>query len=457
MIATPRIAVVVSTGPLALSSVVTARKLSSMATFLLSPLHKVASVDTFVCVDDVQPTWQTKLLQEYLRPLKLWHFTACNGLSGMSLKCCMGGREPICDASEMANGAESTNVRQFFRLSECYRHVVNASKAAGHMHDFYIRVRPDLHWVGTFDTRNLSAPEARQALAVRYRSAAGLEGLTLGHFQMAWYKVGPDACGEARWQTDYPCATLDDQFALVPARLAPTYFGFALGRLSREYRALRNRSSAVPPCSCWHCMEGRLTEYLTLHGMHIRPLSLPATYVYDSHEAAPMMLPETAGPSGEPDAVWSPSTRVHCALRNGSWGVAAWLVRSGLLQASTGKRFSALALRINGAFSMKELWQNDGGWRELMRLLQQERTAGRRAESATAPRGPGGAASDGTAEAFERAARDAMKAYALRFLVRGEAHVRCEEPSAAARVGCASGRSIKINGGRGSRRRLSVA
>ena len=170
-----------------------------------------------------------------------------------------------------------------------------------------------------------------------------------------------------------------------------------------------------------------------------------------------MMLPETAGHSGEPDAVWSPSTRVHCALRNGSWGVAAWLVRSGLLQASTGKRFSALASRINGAFSMKELWQNDGEWRELMRLLQQERTAGRRAESATAPRGPGGAASDGTAEAFERAARDAMKAYALRFLVRGEAHVRCEEPSAAARVGCASGRSIKINGGRGSRRRLSVA
>lgn len=456
--AKPHLAVVVSTGPLALPSVVTERKVSSMATFLLSPLREVARVDAFVCVDDAQPTWQTNLLREYLRPLKLWHFEACNGLSGMPLQCCMGGRDPICDASEMADGAESNNVRQFFRLNECYRRIVDASVSTGHVHDFYVRVRPDLHWIGAFDTRSLSAPGARRGIGVRYRSAAGLEGLTLGHFQMAWYKVGPDACGEARWQTDYPCATLDDQFALVPTRLAPTYFGFALRRLSQEYRALWQHSPAVPPCSCWHCMEGRLTEYLTLHGMRIRPLSLPATYVYDPPQAAPMLLPETAGTSGEPDAVWSPSTRIHCALRNGSWGVAAWLVRSGLLRASTGEPSSALVSRINSAYSMKGLWQEESEWHALMGLLQQQRAAERRAESATAPRGPRGAASNGTAMAFERAARDALHAYALRFLVRAEAHKRCEEPSAARRVGCAPARRDgSTNGGRGSTRRLSMA
>ena len=198
-------------------------------------------------------------------------------------------------------------MRQFFRLGECYRRVV--ADAGGSAHDFFVRVRPDLQWVGPFDASTLLASAARRRIGLRYRSCAGVEGVTLGQLQMAWYKVGPDACGEARWQTDYACVTLDDQFALVPARLADAYFDFAKARLSDAYTALRARSPAVPPCSCWRCLEGRLTEYVTLRALPYHVLSLPATYVYDDKNAPPMLLPETAADGGGADAAWSPSTR----------------------------------------------------------------------------------------------------------------------------------------------------
>ena len=411
-----KVAVLVSSGPLDMQKETLARKLTSSADFLLRPLRTVAEVSTFACLDHAQPSWQTELVRRLLAPEHTWHFTACSwqALSDVERRCCENERQPTCDAPELSTGEESASLHQFYRLAACFQHVLHSADGAAH--DFYVRARPDLHWVGAFDTSALHGPEAPHRLGIRYRSAAGLHGLRLGQLQMAWYKVGPGACGEAHWQTDYPCFTLDDQFALVPARLAGGYFDFARRRLSGDFLTLRRqRAPLIANCSCWQCMEGRLTEYLLVHQVPLTILSLPATVVYDDHEAPPMLLPEDAGKGGGPDPTWSPSVRVDCALRNGTWGVAAWLVDAGLLGAATK---AELMVEISTSYSMKALWQDTQAWQRLMELLWQKGD------------GPSTTRAD-----FKRRARAALRRYAQRFL----RHQRCNEPSAAAHAGCHEG------------------
>ena len=413
----PKVAVLVSSGPMDMQRATLARKLTSSADFLLRPLRTVAKVSTFVCLDLAQPSWQTELMRDLLAPDRTWHFTACSwqALSDVERRCCENERQPAaCDAPELSTGEGSASLHQFYRLAACFQHVLHSADGAAA--DFYVRARPDLHWVGAFDTSALHGPGAPHRLGIRYRSAAGLHGLRLGQLQMAWYKVGPGACGEAHWQTDYPCFTLDDQFALVPARLAWRYFDFARRRLSDDFLTLRRqRAPLIANCSCWQCVEGRLTEYLLVHQVPLDILSLPATVVYDDHEAPPMLLPEHSGAGGGPHPTWSPSVRVDCALRNGTWGVAAWLVDAGLLSAATK---AELKVEISTSYSMKALWQDAQAWQSLMELLWQK----------------GGGPSTVRAD-FERTSRAALGRYAQRFL----RHQRCNEPSAAAHAGCHEG------------------
>lgn len=422
-----KVAVLVSSGPIEMQSTTLARKLTSLAHFLLRPLRAVADVSAFVCVDPTQPSWQTALMRNLLAPSHIWHVAPCawEALSDVERQCCENGQQPICDQPELATGEATSALVQFFRLAACFQHVLRSVDGAG-AHDFYVRARPDLHWVGPFDVSALRAPEAPRRLGIRYRSTVGLSGLSLGQFQMAWYKVGPHACGEARWQTDHACFTLDDQFALVPAQLAWPYFDFARQRLSPAFLALRRqRSPLVAECSCWRCVEGRLTEYLLVQRLPLTILSLPATVVYDDHDAPPMLLPELTGTGAKTGAgavggphttAWSPSTRVHCALRNGTWGVAAWLLDVGLLDASAAPR---LALQISMANSMQGLWRDEQAWQGLLQLLRQE-----------------GASSSAHKAGFRRTARAALKRYAERFLKRGPMHRRCNSPMGAAHVKC---------------------
>lgn len=413
------VAVLVSSGPIEMHSTTLARKLTSLAHFLLRPLRAVADVSAFACVDPAQPSWQTALMRDLLAPRHIWHVAPCawEALSDIERQCCENGQQPICDQPELATGEATSAPVQFFRLAACFQHVLRREGGA-EAYDFYVRARPDLHWVGPFDVSALHTPEAPHRLGIRYRSAVGLSGLSLGQLQMAWYKVGPHVCGEARWQRDHACFTLDDQFALVPAQLAWPYFDFARKRLSRAFLALRRqRSPLVAECSCWRCMEGRLTEYLLVQSLPLTILSLPATVVYDDHEAPPMLLPEHAGVAGgSHTTMWSPSARVHCALRNGTWGVAAWLLDAGLLDASAAPR---LALQISTAYSMKALWQDEKAWQGLLQLLRQE-----------------GASPSAHKAGFRRTARAALRRYAERFLERGLMHRRCNSPMGAAHPKC---------------------
>lgn len=422
----PRVAIIIATGSVPeLSHATLDRKLRSAASFLLPPLREVSEhVDVFACLDKEQPTWQTQLVRLHLQPKHTWFFDACSSdhLSADQHACCTGrGSQALCDAAEYAGGGRNLGIVQFFRLSECYRRVEHASTIRPY--DFYVRARADLHWVGPFDAAaSLLAPTARQRLGLRYRSCAGIAGLTLGSLQMPWYKVGPDACGEARWQTDYPCFTADDQFAVVPASLGAAYFHFALERLSAEYAALQRASPRPPPCSCWHCVEGRLTEYLLLRGLSHRVLSLAATYVWDDKEGAPLLLPETAGAGGAHDPVWSPSVPVRCAARNGSWGVAAWLARTGLIERTAEARLASL---VNVDFSMKGLMRKTER-SKLLHVLARE----------TAPQGLKAGDLAVWTGALEVPLTDALADYSSRFLERNQRHERCADPAAASLANC---------------------
>lgn len=422
----PSVAVLVASGRSDLQRQTLARKLESTRDFLLRPLRAVAEVSTFICLEVAQPAWQSKLMRAFLSPRQIWQFDACEwqDLSDVARRCCENKRQPICDAPEQADDEESASLTQFYGLGACFQRVLQVSQSV--MHDFYIRTRPDLHWVGAFNVSLLWAPDARHRLGLRYRSAVGLSDARLGQFQRPWYKVGPGVCGEARWQTDYSCYTLDDQLALVPAMLARLYFDFARERLSRDFQALRReRLHLVPECSCWRCAEGRLTEYLLVLQVPLSIHTLPVILVTDDNEAPPLLLPEHAGANGEPDPTWSPSARVQCALRNGSWGVTSWLVEERLLPAAAARQ---IATEMNVAYSMKALWRDEGALRSLLRHLRQE---------------SGGAA---TKEAFiPQRARSALRQYAQRFLERNERHLRCSLPRAAAHAGCVAPMQVQAS------------
>ena len=234
----PRVAIILSTGPTGLLNTTLARRLSSAALFLLPALRSVADVDTYACIDSQQPASETELLLQSLQPRRVWTFDACGSfLLPSQQACCM--EENVASCPDDFKGKA-----QFFRLGECYRRVASHVGSVS-QHTFYVRLRPDLQWVGSFDARILLTAVARRQISLRYRSCAGVDGLTLGHLQMAWYKVGPDACGEARWQTDYSCFTVDDQFAVVPASLAERYFTFAQVRARPSLAPTRPALPAV--------------------------------------------------------------------------------------------------------------------------------------------------------------------------------------------------------------------
>ena len=417
-----------------ISQVALARKLQSAATFLLPPLRATADVvDAFACLDSRQPEWQRMLVVQHLQPTMTWKFRACDAsLSSEQRACCQGRVSADCDNPQTAAGEPNQGMAQFFRLAECHMRVLAHQQRQPY--DMYVRARPDLHWVGSFDAANsLLSSTAHEQIRLRYRSCSGIHGLMLGSLQSAWYKVGVDVCTEARWQTEYSCFTVDDQFALVPSAHARRYFGFALERLSREHVALKSRAPEVPACSCWQCVEGRLTEYLLLRKVPLRVLSLPASCVTDDKNAAPFLLPET-----QRDGVWSPSVLMRCEARNGSWGVAAWLTRSGLLDKSnstsskddTSPSLEArLARVVNVRFSMKALARNPGDLAQLVRIVEQEtRPAGLVRQRIIAQR----------VRSLGQRVKRAVADYSKRYLERDERHERCAAPEAALRPSCSA-------------------
>ena len=118
-----------------------------------------------------------------------------------------------------------------------------------------------------------------------------------------------------------------------------------------------------------------------------------------------MLLPETAGVEGRPDPTWSPSVPLRCATRNESWGVAAWLARSGLISQEHEAR---IAPAVNSAFDMKGLWLQRSERMDLLRVLRAE-LEGRAV---------------GVAERLDAE----LRKYAQHYLLRNEQHSRCDEP-----------------------------
>ena len=60
------------------------------------------------------------------------------------------------------------------------------------------------------------------------------------------------------------CFTIDDQFAIVPARSASAYFA--------SHAAISAQARIYPECMCASCSEGQLTRWLLAQHARLRPL-----------------------------------------------------------------------------------------------------------------------------------------------------------------------------------------
>ena len=355
-----RVAALYVAGPLSAPPANIYLWLNSTQAHLMQPLAKAgAEVDVVACLDQANnATALPTMMVDILHARLWWMGDACEGLEGRALQCC-ASHSNDCDY----DFAERSRTWQWYRLLSCYNRLMHEPRQFAL--DFVIRARVDLWWVANLNRVDQLLALGSEHITLRYKSACHLdESITLGHLQQAYYKIGPRMCSDtnppACDELDYSCATYDDQFAIVPARLADTYFKFAVRRLTPPYVELRK---VVRRCTGWRLAEGRLTEYLLANATSVNLISLPmelagATIRQDRRMPPWLIL-------GESD--WDPATQIRCALSNESWGVGAWLLQANLLNESDGSEMQALTKRLSRAFIMKHV-HSSGSTRE--RLLK---------------------------------------------------------------------------------------
>ena len=378
------VAALFSAGPLSAPPANIYLWLNSTQAHLMQPLAEAgATVDVVACMDRANSvTALPRLMADVLHARVWWMSDACEGLDGTALQCC-SSHSNDCDS----DFAERSRTWQWYRLLSCYNRLMHEPRQFAL--DFVVRARVDLWWVADLNRVDQLLALGSEHITLRYKSACHLDdSITLGHLQQAYYKIGPRMCSDAGPPTcdelDYSCGTYDDQFAIVPARLADTYFTFAVRRLTPPYVELRK---AVRRCTAWRAAEGRLTEYLLANATPVKLVSLPMELAGATIRQDRRMPPWLA--VGESD--WDPTTQIRCALSNESWGVGAWLLRANLLNESDGPEAKALAQRLSRTFIMKHVHSIRSTRERLLKFVPESKHA-----------------------RFDRA----LEAYAARYLIR---------------------------------------
>jgi hypothetical protein len=357
-----RVAILLASGPLAVPPAILYIWLNSTRTHLLQPLAAAgAAYHVQACLDQVDRKTMLPKMMQGLLGARLWLMRdACDGLEDEPLRCCTSSSN-ACDADFL----ERKGTWQWYRLMSCYNRLVVEPDVVPF--DFIIRSRIDLWWVAGLHSIGELLARGAQRVTLRYKSACHLgKTITLGHLQQAYYKIGPRACSDTLIpvcdELEHPCETYDDQFAIVPAPLADTYFRFAARRLTPAYAQLRE---AVPTCTGWRSSEGRLTEYLLANATPIRVTSFPMQLAGATHPHE-RDLPSWLV-AGERD--WDPSTPIECQGLNDTWGVGAWMLQEGLLNDTQ------LARRVSRSYIMKHVHTYGRKQTQLIKLVPEPKHA----------------------------------------------------------------------------------
>ena len=134
---------------------------------------------------------------------------------------------------------------QFQRLDQCFLAFEAWGRRHGRIFSHYIRLRPDTFWVGPMQRVSALPPDA-----ISLRARELFANYTLSDVALSWndWCMKRHDCGAlditpTRYhsvQRHRPCVVPDDQWAVIPAHLAPVYFNTS-GRTAP--------SSTLPPIS----------------------------------------------------------------------------------------------------------------------------------------------------------------------------------------------------------------
>jgi len=177
------------------------------------------------------------------------------------------GRSPAVFAcTDQVVGSKPKEVTQVFAIRAPNQfdraHVCYESVAATRRYDLYVKVRPDLYYLGNFpDVRGMR----RDYLYTRFRSAQGIAGLTSEIF--AWDRCAPRCSGSPQNSTGY---VNDDMIMVVPSSLAKRVF-MSEAEGSARLKAYGSKDPQGWPTTPSFA-EGLLTRKLISAGILTQPL-----------------------------------------------------------------------------------------------------------------------------------------------------------------------------------------
>ena len=113
---------------------------------------------------------------------------------------------------------------QFQRLDQCFLALEAWGRRRGRLFSHFIRLRPDATWDGP-----MPRVSALPLNAISLRARQLYANYTLSDFALSWNTrcMKRQDCGAATFndrQSHRPCVVPDDQWAVIPAHLAPVYF-----------------------------------------------------------------------------------------------------------------------------------------------------------------------------------------------------------------------------------------
>ena len=145
---------------------------------------------------------------------------------------------------------------QYARAADCYRAALRSAADRGRNFTHIIRTRPDSIWYANMPRISTLAP-----VAVSLRARSVFANITLHEDAASWWNVCNNrAICNALTPKDMRCLEPDDQFAVVPVILAPTYFLAETPSAEATAARLAAESAGLQPSNTDHIIyKHRLT------------------------------------------------------------------------------------------------------------------------------------------------------------------------------------------------------
>mmetsp|Transcript_143819 Transcript_143819/g.459558 ORF Transcript_143819/g.459558 Transcript_143819/m.459558 type:complete len:777 (-) Transcript_143819:890-3220(-) len=196
---------------------------------------------------------------------------------------------------EFLDTSRATN--QFQRMKWCYIKTKEAAFRRGLTYEFYLRSRPDMVFAEVSLPRTLSTA----CVHTRLRWVGNLQDVN------CQVVSGDLACDYYKERTD-PCATIDDQFAIVPAKLAEIVFDWA--GLQKGEETVYHYVPGL--CTKRTVPENRFGSWILSHKMRICPIGHPSSG--SSIHMHLMRVDKMARLRGEEPSAHSKEMEAHMAL-----------------------------------------------------------------------------------------------------------------------------------------------